>query len=199
MVDYIVALLVTCNICLSLDLSYLLQWLSCHSTSQEHWNKVKRLLQFWKTLFLLTCSFDLLSPWRSLVTTLPDSNWVGDKDKFLSTSAFIVYLGGTLISWASKHQRTITQPSTEAEYRAIATTTVEVNLGCFLLGDLDPFSKLQAVLYCDNFGPIYLCKNPIFHSSMKHLALVLCTVKRGNAYQRIRIHILLHWQSMPSN
>ncbi|RVW81302.1 Retrovirus-related Pol polyprotein from transposon RE2 [Vitis vinifera] len=54
-------------------------------------------------------------------------DWVGNKDDYTSTSAYIVYLGRHPISWSSKKQRTVARSSTKVEYRSVAATTLEIN------------------------------------------------------------------------
>ena len=55
-----------------------------------------------------------------------DADWVGNKDDYSSTSAYLVYLGSNLISWSSKKQKTVAHSSTEAEYLSLAATAVEL-------------------------------------------------------------------------
>ncbi|KAL6345432.1 hypothetical protein AAG906_017146 [Vitis piasezkii] len=61
---------------------------------------------------------------------------VGNRDDLSSTTAYIVYLGGNAISQCSCKQKSITHSSTEAEYHALASTTVEVLWVHSLLGTL---------------------------------------------------------------
>ncbi|RVW53876.1 Retrovirus-related Pol polyprotein from transposon RE1 [Vitis vinifera] len=60
----------------------------------------------------------------------------GNRDDLSSTTAYIVYLGGNAISQCSCKQKSITHSSTEAEYDALASTTVEVLWVHSLLGTL---------------------------------------------------------------
>lgn len=100
-----------------------------------------------------------------------DVDWAGDTDDFVSTNAYIVYLGKHPISWSSKKQNGIVRSSTEDEYRSVANTSAELRWVCALLVELGINIKGPPVIYCDNVGATHLCANPVFNSRMKHLAL----------------------------
>ena len=100
-----------------------------------------------------------------------DADWAGDQDDYLSTNAYIIYLGSTPISWSAKKQSDVARSSTEAEYKAVVNTASELCWICSLLTELDIKLPAAPVIYCDNVGATYLCANPVFHSRMKHLAL----------------------------
>ncbi|KAL6335952.1 hypothetical protein AAG906_003577 [Vitis piasezkii] len=92
------------------DISYVVNKLSqfMHHPTSEHWN-VRNIAD----IYANTLSLHAFS----------DADWVGNKDDYTSTSAYIVYLGRHPISWSSKKQRTIARSSIEAEYRSVAATT----------------------------------------------------------------------------
>ena len=90
---------------------------------------------------------------------------------FISTNAYIIYLGKHPISWFSKKQKGVARSSTEAEYLSVANTSAELRWICSLLVELGININGHSVIYCDNVGATYLCGNPVFHSKMKHLAL----------------------------
>lgn len=100
-----------------------------------------------------------------------DADWARDKDDYIYTTTYIVYLGKNPISRSSKKQRTIARSSTEAEYRAVANTTAEVLWLHNLFRELRLTTTMPPVIYCDNAGATYVSANPVFHSKMKHLGL----------------------------
>ena len=85
--------------------------------------------------------------------------------------AFLIFLGANPISWSSTKQRIVACSSTEAEYRAIAATSVELQWVKLLLSKLLAPVQLPSTLFSDNLGATYLSANPVFHSHMKHLTI----------------------------
>jgi len=55
-----------------------------------------------------------------------DANWVGSPLGSRSTSGYCVLIGGNLISWRSKKQKTIPRSNAEAEYHAMAAAACEI-------------------------------------------------------------------------
>lgn len=95
-----------------------------HRPTNNHWNAIKRLLQY----LCGTTSHGIILHRNSPLSLheFSDADWAGDKDDFASTNAYIVYLGHNLISWSSKKQRTVVRSFIEAEYHFVATIVVEL-------------------------------------------------------------------------
>ena len=61
--------------------------------------------------------------------------------------------------------------STEAEYRALATTTAELTWICYILRDIGLYLKRPTILFCDNMSALYLTVNPVIHARTKHIEI----------------------------
>lgn len=153
------------------DISYTVNRLSqfMHRPTEDHWNAAKRVLRY--LAGTLTHGIMLRRNTPLSLHGYSDADWAGDTDDFISTTAFILYLGATPIAWSSKKQSGVARSSTEAEYRAVATTAAEMKWVCSLLTELGITLTSPPVIFCDNIGATYLSANPVFHSRMKHLAL----------------------------
>ena len=108
------------------DIAYAVNRLSqfMHKLTDIHWQAVKRILRY----LAGTPAHGILIRANSPTTlhAYSDADWAGDIDDYLSTTAYVVYLGGNPISWSSKKQKGVARSSTEAEYRAVADTASEL-------------------------------------------------------------------------
>jgi hypothetical protein len=113
------------------------------------------------------------------LTCFSDADWAGSLDDQKSTSAYLLFLGNTPISWSSKKQRAIARSSTEAEYRALATAAAESVWLLSLLQELKFCLSQPPLLLCDNLGATHLSFNPVQHSRMKHIQIDIHFVRVG--------------------
>lgn len=154
------------------DISYAVNKLSqfMHCPTSDHWQAVKRVLCYLSG----TLDHGIFLRKQAATPTLhafSDADWAGDLDDYVSTNAYIIFLGSQPISWTTKKQTGVARSSTEAEYRAVANTASELRWIVSLLLELGiPITTVPTV-YCDNIGATYLCASPVFHSRMKHIAL----------------------------
>lgn len=111
------------------------------------------------------------------MTAYSDSDFGGDLSDCKSTSAFIIFLGTTPISWRSRKQRGVARSSTEAEYRSLASAASEVCWLRHLFDDLRLTLVAPPRILCDNMGATRLALNPVLHSRMKHIAIDLHFVR----------------------
>ena len=97
-------------------------------------------------------------------------------------------LGSSLLCWKSKKQHTASRSSTEAEYRALASITCEIQWLQYLFHDLLVDFHQPASIYCDSKSTVYLAHNPTFHERSKHIELD-CHVVREKIQSK-PIHLL---------
>lgn len=74
-----------------------------HYPTDLHWSAAKRILRYLAGTpshgILLRCNTPLT------LHGFSDADWAGDVDDFLSTNAYVVYLGSSPISWSSRKQK----------------------------------------------------------------------------------------------
>jgi len=107
------------------DIAYAVQQvcLHMHDPRETHLVAAKRILRYLQG----TLSHGLVIP-RTAPTQLrvyTDADWAGCPDTRRSTSGYAVFLGGSLVSWSSKRQPTVSRSSAEAEYRVVANGVAE--------------------------------------------------------------------------
>lgn len=95
-----------------------------HKPTDLHWAALHRLLRYLNGTINQGLVIHRDSPLRLHAYT--DADWVGNRATYVSTSGHIIYLGRNPLSWGSKKQQGVGRSSTEAEFRAVASTTAEL-------------------------------------------------------------------------
>ena len=62
-----------------------------------------------------------------------------------------------------KKQPTVSRSSAEAEYRAMAIATCELQWLRYLLHDFRVPHSFPSILYCDNKAALYIAANLVYH------------------------------------
>jgi len=81
------------------------------------------------------------------------------------------FSGGSLVSWSSKRQPTVSRSSAEAEYHAVANGVAEATWLRQLLQELHHPITSACLVYCDNVSAVHLSTNPVQHQRTERVAI----------------------------
>ncbi|CAJ2632157.1 unnamed protein product [Trifolium pratense] len=153
------------------DISFAVQQLSqfVSKPRQVHYQAAVRVLQYLKTAPAKGLFYSSTSNLK--LSGFADSDWATCPTTRKSVTGYCVFLGSSLISWKSKKQSTVSKSSTEAEYRALASLTCELQWLMYLFKDLHISFSSPASVFCDNKSAIYLAHNPTLHERTKHIEI----------------------------
>jgi hypothetical protein len=111
-------------------------------------------------------------PQEHPVVAYVDADLAGDLDDRKSTSGYLIYAYGILISWRSKKQTLVAQSTMEAELIATATALRAVNwMTSFLaeINDGDSASGISSLLYNDDQACMTGLQSRNFKTDNRHL------------------------------
>ncbi|XP_019177741.1 PREDICTED: uncharacterized protein LOC109172946 [Ipomoea nil] len=97
-----------------------------------------------------------------------DSEWATCVENRKSITGFCIYLGNSLISWKTKKQATVSRSSSEVEYKALASTTCEIQWLLYIIADMKVKVNNLVALFCDNSSVVAIVENHVFHEHTKH-------------------------------
>ncbi|XP_019172663.1 PREDICTED: uncharacterized protein LOC109168063 [Ipomoea nil] len=100
-----------------------------------------------------------------------DSDWASCSESSKSVTGLCAFLGSSLISWHSKKEAIVSKSSSEAEYRALAMTTCELQWLNSLLQDLQVTTTEPIVIFGDSKSTIAIAENHMFHERTKHIEI----------------------------
>ena len=130
-----------------------------------HWKALIRLAGYFKTNRPIL----KMRPTESFqVVAYTDSNYATDEDDRKSVSGYVVTLGGSIISWGSKKQDTVSLSSCEAEYIASVHCAQEIRYVQQLVEELVG-KQAPAKMFGDNNGAIFLSKHSHVGPRTKHI------------------------------
>ena len=137
-----------------------------HLPTVSNFGLLKRILRYIKGT--LGMGLPIKRNSELAVSGYSDSDWAGCKSTRRSTTGFCILLGSNLISWSAKRQPTVSNSSTEAEYRALTYAAREITWISLLLRDLGVSQYRPTQVFYDNLSAVYLSSNPALHNRSKH-------------------------------
>ena len=75
----------------------------------------------------------------------------------------------SLICWVSRKQRSVTTPTTQAEYMALANAMTQIEYVRQLLSEFDIIQNTPVIIYEDNAGCINLAKKDELNDRSRHV------------------------------
>ncbi|XP_026383896.1 uncharacterized protein LOC113279417 [Papaver somniferum] len=80
-----------------------------HNPTEFHWGLVKRILHYLKHTSIFGICLKLATNIQLSFTAYTDSDWAGSLDDRRSTSGYCIFLGGNIISWSARKQKTVSR------------------------------------------------------------------------------------------
>ncbi|GJS41550.1 ribonuclease H-like domain-containing protein [Tanacetum coccineum] len=159
------------------DISYAVHCLSqfMHRPLRSHLKIALKVLRYLKGspgkgVHIIRCP-------KVSLETFVDADWAKCLITRKSVTGFCLFLNGSLVSWKSKKQNTLSKSTAEAEYRAMASATSETIWVLKILKDLNLGNILPVNVFCDSQAAIKIAANPVFHERTKHLEIDLHFVR----------------------
>ncbi|XP_049935313.1 uncharacterized mitochondrial protein AtMg00810-like [Nymphaea colorata] len=153
------------------DIMFSVHVLSRHmqQPTTTHLDSAMKVLRYLKKnpgqglLFSQNCNYELKA--------YCDADWAACRDTRRSVSGYCVFFGGSLISWKSKKQPTVSRSSAEAEYRAMANVCCEILWLKYILVDLTVQHLDSVLVFSDSKSALQMAANPVKHERTKHVEL----------------------------
>lgn len=157
------------------DIAYAVNFLAQFNSrhNETHWSAVKHLLRYVKRTSSTSLTLGLRKPQDAIVEGYADADYAGDINTRRSTTGFVFFVHGSLVSWKSRRQQSVTLSTTEAEYLAIGDCAKHGLWLCRLLKHLsqleDIHVPIRLPLSNDNQGGVFLCNEASINNKSKHI------------------------------
>jgi hypothetical protein len=162
----------------------LCKFLDCYGTA--HWEAAKRVVRYLKGTRDLTLT--LGGDYTARLLGYTDSDLAGCPDTRRSVSGYCCTLGGGIVTWSARQQKTVSLSTCEAEYVAASEAASEITWLRSLLLEID-FSQLSATpLLCDNNGSIILTEDSSFHARVKQIDIKYHSIRQKVELGQLKLH-----------
>ncbi|CAB1108809.1 unnamed protein product [Ectocarpus sp. CCAP 1310/34] len=173
--------------CTRYDLSYAVHQLTraCANPAQVHMAAAKHLLRY------LRGTPDLPIVYKKgqfRLSCFTDSSFGANPDNGRSTTGYLFFLGGGLISYGAKAQTLAAQNTVEAELQALSFSAREAVYISNFMTEIG-FKTFRSVpINSDSTGALTVASNAMFSSRTKHIALRFFFLRELTKGHRITLH-----------
>lgn len=173
--------------CTRYDLCYAVNQLTraCSKPAQAHMTAAKHALRYLRGKPDLPIVF---KRGQFRIAAFADASFGANPDNRKSTTGYLFFLGGGLISFGTKTQSLTAQSTVESELQAISYGAKEAVYLSNLLLELkfDNFKPIS--IKSDSSGALSLAANSMFSSRTKHIALRFFFLRELIKRRRITVH-----------
>ncbi|KAF8827518.1 hypothetical protein HHX47_DHR4000218 [Lentinula edodes] len=140
---------------------------------REHWECVEWVAGY------ITYTIDYAITYRAPPTPTPDPGqglkpYAGCQDTYRSTSRYVFFMAGALVSWSSKRQAMVALSTTESEYIGLSRAAQQAIWLTSFLSEVDLAQEGPINMLGDNFSSISLTENLKRHALVKHIKMCHC-------------------------
>ncbi|MEM7375839.1 MAG: Ty1/Copia family ribonuclease HI, partial [Bacteroidota bacterium] len=155
------------------DISNQVRELSQHfdNPGEDQWKQLLQLISYLKATreMGLVMKVEDNDSESCRIECFVDSDFATDTESRRSTTGYLVFVDGALVSWKSKRQGSVTLSSTEAEYVALSQVACEMKFVHSLLSEMGIKVDTPMIVHEDNQGAIFLAKNEALGQRTKHI------------------------------
>ena len=156
---------------------------------EPHWTALGRLIGYMKGMKIKGLLY--VEPESFRVCGLADTDYGNCKETRRSVGCTLVTIGGCLVDWQMAKHATLSDSTTEAEYKELAKLAKDMKFIQMLLTELK-LVELPGLLFEDNAGAIFLAGNCQVSKRTKHIDLkhhyIREFTEERNGYQQGVIH-----------
>jgi hypothetical protein len=160
------------SVCTRPDIAFAVGILSkfLDSATDIHWNAAVRVLLYLKGTMEYGLPLGGKSNSTSNLTAFVDADFASDTSDYKSITGYMVFFNGSIISWTSKKQKSVTLSSTESEFIALTDVAKEL----LWIQPIYNFLGIQniteySIIMEDNLPVINLALNQQTKGRTKHL------------------------------
>jgi hypothetical protein len=142
------------------------KFLSCYN--KTHWRAAQRVLKYLKGTSKYGLVYD--GTCKEIVYELyTDASFANANEDRRSVTGYVAILADACITWKSARQDSVSISTAESELVAVSEGIKESEWLWFLLQELGFGQNHPISCWCDNQAAISIVKDPISHSSTKHI------------------------------